>query len=474
MSLENLRKKLKATPVSILESNDSDVEKMVGKGGNRSKTSDYHKIESGKNLFRIFPPHEQIDSITGKPNSFAEPRVLTYLPAIVPVRDDQGKEVMENGKPKMKEGMKAIFNSKVHGKLDSLGNPTTIDLVEEYIKMAVEKAKDLYPDDEERRKEFCTPIFGRFSNDANKRIPSIIPQIQWVCYANKIEGDKVTFGRLEIKKSVKNRLNKIAALEASEDPLGTDPFTDLDEGRAIAIVYDKNAEKPEDYYTTELDSATTDEILPGGRKVKAQRIFRISDEELDAFSKVDSLEKIYRRVFSHRDLDLQIAGLQMLDSKNKLNIFDTDAFQSLIKQQLEEYPPVDETNESEEETTINTVKTTDTKASNDLPFDVKETKDDLDDMSREELVAIIHDNSLPIVVKPAALMSDEILRERIRGHYESLEVSNHKKDVEEFENKLDNNLYSQKQKVSDSNEETKTTPMSAKDRLKMLQEKQKE
>lgn len=464
MSIQDLRKKLKPTPVAAMEEQDQQLDKTLGRG-NRNNTSDYHKIDNGKNVFRIYPPHDSIDEKTGKPNPFAEPKVVTYIPAMVPERDADGKEIKENGKTKLKLSAKPVFNAKIHGKTDAWGNSVGKDAIEEFIRLTLEKAKVLYPDSEEERKKFCLPIFGQYSKDSSKRVNGIIYQQTWIAYADKIEGEKITFGRLELKKAVKNRLNKIAAIESDNEPLGTDPFTDLDEGRAIVIIYNKDAEKPEDYYTTEIDNSTIDEVV-NGRKVKIQKAFPVTDEQLEKFAKVDSLTKIYRNAFTRKDLDIQITGLKMLDDKYKLGVFDTDEFQAILEELVELYPVEESTDEKTEKVQEESEVMTAEKSKDDLPWkDDGTDKDDFDYMNREELKAYIKENSIPIVVRPAALMPDDSIRVAIREYEAAKSVG-----VEEpQQDSLSTHLGSQPHELETT---TKTKPLTAKERLEALKKQQ--
>lgn len=419
MGLEDLRKKLKPTSVASMEEQDKQLDSSLGR--NRSN-NDHLKIVDGYNLFRIFPPHDTLDD-QGKPNPFAEPKVVVFLPAIVNQRDDQGKDILDDqGKPKKKEGVKPVFNAKIHGKRDKFGNPLTKDLVDEFIGLALSKSKSI--ESEEERKAYLLPIFGQYSKDSAKRVNGIIYNSTWEAYAVKISGDSWTFGILEIKKVVKNRLNAISAVESANEPLGTDPFTDLDEGRGLVVVYNSKADKAEDYYTTEIDSTTVEEILEGGRKIKTLRMLPITDEQLEKFSKATPLAKIFRNIFSRRDLDLQITGLEMIDTKWKLGIFKTEEFQTIVEELLEEYP--EETGEGEEVvdseplTTNPTTTTTTISVRTDLPFD-----DDVDmftSMTREEMKEFSKDNSTGIIIKPASLMTDDDLRNRLREWMRSEEV----------------------------------------------------
>lgn len=427
MAISDLRNKLKATPVAALEQADQDLDKALGREDRGN--SEYHKMKVGRNVFRIYPPHESVDPVTGLACSFAEPKVTTFLPAMVMDRDSEGKEQKdEAGKTRMKMGSKPVFNATIHGKKNAAGQPVSKDAVEEFIRLAGVKAGVEYPDSEEKRKEYLKYIYGIFSPIPANRINGITYRAAWVSYADRIvSGAPEKFALLEVGKAVKNRWNQIAALEAGDEPLGTDPFTDIDEGRATVIIYDDKAKKADDYYTTEIDNATEEEVLEGGRKVKVQKTYPLTDDQIENLYKQPSLAKMYRNVFTRRDLDLQLWGLKEVDKKGKYGIFDTEEFQN-IAETIASFYPVEEQSATEEEKgeqtstsseeVFETAPVHETKKFEDMNLD--KAKDDYDLMNRDELKEFCKDNNTGIVIKSQALMSDNDLRNRIREWEASL------------------------------------------------------
>lgn len=424
--IQDLRSKLRPVQVQSMEEQDKELDQQLGRSG-YTENSERLTIENGRNVFRIYPPHEPEDE-NGRPNPFAEPKVIVYVPGMVYDRDSSG-EVKKNseGKPIYKEGLKPVFNAKVHGKKDKFGNPLTEDLVEEFNRIANERAKEIT--DENKRKEYLLPIFGRYSSDSSKRVNGTIYRQTWEMYCDKHKADGTfKFGTLEIGKAVKNRINKIAAIEAANEPLGTDPFTDIDEGRAIVIVYNKDAEKPEDYYTTEIDNSTVVEIVQG-RSVKVLKNYPLSDDQIENFFKKDPLAKIYRNVFTRRDFDLQLAGLTMIDRKNKMGIVDSPEFQR-IAEHIASFYPEEETKKNEyqlpvittppvsEETKVSTSPT----PLQDTPTSEQEG-DLFDGMSRQDMKDFCKDNSTGILVLPESKQSDEQLRSLLRQWLASREAS---------------------------------------------------
>jgi len=480
MAIEDLRKKLKPVSVAVMEGQDKKLNDTLGIKEYSGR--DGHKIEDGRNLFRIYPPHEPVDE-NGIANPFAEPKVITYLPAMVADKDKDGNFLKDGDKVRLKLGVKPVFNSKVHGKLDSKRNPLTKDLVEEFIRIANEKAKTLTSKEEKER--FLLPIYGAYSPDPKLRVNGIVYQPKWEVYADKIKGDQSigytsVFKPLEIGKAVKNRMNVISAMESANEPLGTDPYTDLDEGRAVVIVYKKDATDPKDYYTTEIDTATVEVEVMGGKKGKILRTFPITDDQLEVFAKAKPLTEVYRNVFKRSDLDTQLTGLKMLDEKYKMGIVETEEFQAIAEELMEQYPAeVKKGEETSQESSSDdepmttstttlpvTTKTTTVGVRTDLPFD--EDKDEFSDYTRDDLKEYNKDNNCGILVKPASQYTDEQFREDLRTWVRSQNV---KANTETTIPEVDSATKHLGPETDKLNEVETKAPLSAKEKLELLKKK---
>jgi hypothetical protein len=224
-------------------------------------------------------------------------------------------------------------------------------LIDEFIKLAHKKAETAYETDADRRK-FLVPIYGVYSKDPLKKVDGISYTTKWAMYVDKIAGGNfVKFGRVEIGKLVKKKINSISAIESSDSPLGTDPFTDLDEGRALKIIFNPNAEQADDYYTTSIDSSTVTEELPDGRKVQLLRTYPVSDDRLMTFLGAPPLAKMYREVFKRSDFDIQLTGLQLLDKQYNMGIVETEEFQR-IAEEIAQFFPVEESAKTETATPV--------------------------------------------------------------------------------------------------------------------------
>lgn len=329
------REDFKPSQVTSLKQEDEKVDKLLGR--EQKNYSDFLRIEDGRNIIRIFPPHPGPN-----PSLFVEPRVTTQLPFLYKEKDQNGNIIMENGQPKMIERTKHIFNSKVHGSLP-------FDLVEEYISRVQKKSEELYNNNEKSRVDYLKYIYGRFNRkDRSQNIFGINYSQKWVMYVKKINDpdnpSSFQYGRLEIGKSIKNRLNEIAAIESENQAITTDPFSDPDEGITVSITFNKDAQQPSEFYRTEL-------YMPrmGSSSFK---LFPLSDDDLKWLSEQESLSSMYQNSFKRKDLDFQIKGLELLDKKSGYGILKDPSFIKLIEEAFELMPEED----TEQETSSENIK----------------------------------------------------------------------------------------------------------------------
>lgn len=410
------RSKFKSTQTSSMIEKDKEVEtKLRGTSG----SLDYHKIEDGKNLFRAYPAHP-VEGEEVEQNQFAETKCVTYLPAMVEEWVDGRVVNGPDGKPKLKEGRKSVFNARIHGNAPK-------DLVEEYITFMDKLSKETFTE-EAKRKEFMEHIYGKYSKNPAERIQSSSYSTTWTMYADKYTSANPnttpTFGRLEIKKTVKERLNKIASqMDTPDQPMETDPFTDVNEGRAFYITFNKDAEKAADYYTTDIDSSTVEEKI-GTRTVKVLRTYPLSDEQLENFEKYPSLISMFKNVFKKKDFDFQMEGLKMLDDKIK-NKYGVGAFAYDkwldICEEVSNFFPEEEAEEGDDSNAG--------EAENETPREeTGETGDEFESMTRQELKTFAQLNRTGIIIKPAD--SDDELREKCR-EWKSLQSTEEDSSVED-------------------------------------------
>lgn len=397
------RSKFKASVVQKTIDQEKEANKLTGKGGR--ERAGLLELEVGRNRFRIYPAHPGDEDAV-----YSETISTVYLPAMVVEKDDKGNEIIEKGKPKMKRVMKQIFNSKLHG-------GTEKDLVEEYINIAKDIAANIQ--DKAEKQKLLDKIYGKYSDNPSFRISGCNYQNRAVMYADKLDGQgqPEKFGRLELKMTVKKQMNEIAALEANDDPLGVDPFSDPESGLPVIITLRKPAAgeklQPSDYYKVTLDKDF--------HKVKKTLIeYPISDERLEKFMTYPSLVSLYKNVFKKRDFELQLAGLEMYDTEQQIGIFDTEEFMAIAEEISSYFDGEDEGGMTDED-----VAALESMGSEEEQEEVAETTDDAQDeydlMTRVELVAFIKSEKLKITFTPRT--SEEDLRLMIREKMEAMNLT---------------------------------------------------
>lgn len=390
------RSKFKKTSASQLAQADKDLNKTMGR---KDRTfSNGHQLDEGINLFRIYPVHPEIAEKDDKA-TFSAPFVQTFLPAMVQEKDKDNKAIMENGKPKMKLSVKPVFNSKVHAN-------TPKDLVEEYIALANKNAKEMNLQGDDY-KDYMKPIYGAFHPDPKKNVTGIHYPQAWVVYADKYANGnsaaEPVFDEWRLKKSVKERLNKIAAIEASNDPLGTEPFTDIEEGKGVKIDFNPKSETPQGYYTTELDNSTVVQMI-SGKPYKLPKTYPLSDRQLEHFMSQEPLQIKYgKKVAGRKNFEAQLAGLELFDQKNEMGIFDIPEW-SLIVQECDSYYGDDAAVENND--------TEDTDTTENAVVEEQVSGDEFDLMDRKELQTYCRENKTGILVKPS--LSDDEIRDKLR------------------------------------------------------------
>lgn len=268
------RSKFKPTPMVALKAqeNDHETKRPSGGGGNRVG---YITIEDGDNKLRFFPCHPD-----GGGKTYSEAKCVTFLSILRQVYVD-GKAI--EGKKELKRV--PVFNAKVHGNYST-------DLVEEYLKVAKNKAIPAFTDNSERQ-----DIIWKYVTGMN----GVKPSDTWVVYASKFEGGAWgPIGILELKKSITTQLKDRAMEYVGEDPISPDPFTDPNEG--IAVIINKSGKGLDTEYKVRLDKK---------REGKTEMYIEtpLTDDQLEAFSKLDPLYKTYVKVFKRSDLEAQIEGL---------------------------------------------------------------------------------------------------------------------------------------------------------------------
>lgn len=336
------RNQFMPTPIATQQSQDEVAKQHLY--GNSNGYTDILKIESGINIFRLYPAHPDTDG------SYSQILKQVYLPIM---KEDRGpdKKVMidpKTGHPIMKEGMKSVFDSRLHAR-------TQKDLVDEYCKFAAVMAKELFPGDDNKQKQYLMPITGSpFQPGGKQEFKGIQYQVSYIAYAEKIlPGDKREFGRLQYKNAVRKRFLDLSFIESTSSPLGYDPFSGPDDGRAVCVTFDRS-QLPADMYKVDFYAP----MIPG---TNGQiQLFPISDESLEAFMKLKSLHELYVGSYKRSDFEIALDGLSYFDNKYGYKIFEEPAFMTIVEELNQYYP--------QENPAENNMSARSAKSDTDLPF----------------------------------------------------------------------------------------------------------
>jgi hypothetical protein len=366
------RSRFKSTSLAVTQQADQEVSTITGSKKSDNSSADYLNVKDGSGIhkYRIYPPHPADGG-----ELYAVAKGVHFLPCDSPKRDKDGAVIKDkSGNDVTEIKIRPVFNAKIHGGYQK-------DIIEEYVLFAQQIAVETYPNDEKKRKEFLEPIIGGYGSKHS----GIMLRQSWVMYVDELlDNGKKIFGRLDIGKAIKERLNKIAASESASEPLGTDPFTDPEEGRAIKITYDKNAQRAQDYYTTELYAP----LVQGG---KGQiQLFPLSDDDLEKFETYPSLKKMFIGTYDRKTFDQALKGLKNFDDENEIGVFAYEAFLDVADQLSSVLP----------------------ETSGDDSTKSEKSGDEYDNMDRDELKEFNRDNKLGLIINKT--LSDDALRAEIR------------------------------------------------------------
>jgi len=394
-----------------LKAQDKKVEDVVKTGS--KDFAGFLKIENGVNKFLIFPSHENIQQMLPsgeeiKNEPFVRSRQIYWLPKEVEEKDDKGVVKLDkrSGKPIMKVINSPVYDARIHSECGK-------DIVDIYITMLQKKFEEEFGvDAKDRIKEKMLPVYGSFQ----KRVMGIVAKPSWVLYAEKLVGDTRTFGRLEIGKAVKMRINELIAMEESGAVIGSDsnnPFTDIELRRALTIKYNSDAKEANLYYTTEIDSdIDKDQKSPTYKQVKT---YPLSDDELESFLKYPSLTDQYVNCYSKRDFELALKGLELFDDKNEFGLFADDEFFDEAEALRDLYPdaPVAATEAETKE------------------VEDDENVDKFEAMDRNELKAFNRQNKCGVAI--INNVTDDQIREKLREWEKANEEESEEIEDEEEE-----------------------------------------
>jgi len=391
------RSKFAASKMSAVKKQDGAVAKSFDK---KKSGTDFLRFAEGKNRVRVYPAHPGTDS-------FTHPKTVSFLECEVTYKKD-GKEVTEMKKM-------PVFNARIHS-----GGVIKVDPTELYTKLAFRNAAAEYSDDKERKARL---------NPITDFKTGITAKTKWSVYADLDNPDGKSFGILDLPTSVRDKANELAIDEdEADDVIVTDPYTDPDQGRILIVTYDRQLDKakkdPGKYYQCAIDY---------------KKPTPLTDDQLDAFSKLDSLDLILNGAYTRRDFNRTIEALKAFDEKYEFEIFAEDEFLDTLDQ-ISLLLPEDEMTRIDgrsrkpldgaapKSTKEAVVAKSEAKAKEigdtDLPFDMA-----LEDMNKEELEGYIRRNKLDIKVR--ARHTEEDLVEEIKE--EEAEIAAGPVQIEEEE-----------------------------------------
>ena len=287
------RSKFKATSIAKIQDQETEQKAKQPFGND---FSGFLKLEEGDNIIRIYPAHPDGESFTVFQSQ-------VFLPVIKTSKDDNGVETQEL---KRHPVLNAIYHSNIMQK----------DVINEYIAFAKDHVKPTINSTE----------WGRIWGLITGRDDSLKSSDSWVVYADLYKaGGTKEFGKIGLKKSIKNDMNKISA-EMAKDR-GIDPFTDPDTGIRIVVNKDEARGKAGgNWYETTLESRMVDQFT------KSFVPTPLSDEELEYFVSQDSLEKLYVNTYSQEDFMQAIEGLERWDKTNNIGIWNYQEFRNVLNE----------------------------------------------------------------------------------------------------------------------------------------------
>lgn len=396
------------------------------------------KIEPGINVLRIFPA-----PVKAKSSLYLFPKVTSFLPFL---EDEVDKNGNKTGKQVIKR--KAIFNAKVHGNMEH-------DLVEEYMAAVREKFAESIKDTKELNKKLKVVTDWK---------TGIKPTSAWVVYAYKKVGEKKVYGRLQITDGVKKKMDTLCMRQGEAGKaIIVDCFTDIETGKEIQWISNPN---DEDIKNRNQVNVLFDENAP------------LTDEELEMLESWDSLESLYTNCYTHNDFERELKGLERFDKDNKLGVFESLAFQSIIDTCKEEV--IEKLGDINSEDKDNTSSSNVPTSNNSSSSDEDEIPTILSEMDKNTLKELVSSLELDLELKntfPPSKMR-KLIKESIIKTYElegdSASINEQITDIIEnsFEDtSKDNEENDEVEPSSEETEEEPTTDKKPKTKASALLEK---
>ena len=284
-------------------------------------------------------------------DSFIYPKSVHFLPLEVSKKDDSGRVITDNdGNPETEIKRSPVFSGKVHSECGEC-------IIDEYFSFAKKLSEEM---DKEEGEEY----FGRLTKfvKGSPEKSGIKVSNKWTGYVDSCDkdGKSIDFGRTEVAQTVVDKMNEISAGEDEvDDVMETDPFTDPDTGRILKVTFNKDATKISDYYKCSID-------------IKKES--PLTDEQLEAFSKERSLKEQFVNVYTTKDFELAMEGLQRFDEEFEMEVFTYDEFFDTCERLSALYPEPskDDNGKDDKPETSNESSASENGSSNALPWDVDE------------------------------------------------------------------------------------------------------
>lgn len=281
-------------------------------GNQGGRVSFYTVNKEGRYELRVLP------SVKGEKPYIS--RKVVKLPIECPIYDKDGKDT---GKKEVRQ--KDVFTSDVHS--DKMGGK---DAVMIYIDFVYALANDIQDSDE--KKKFLAPITGYF-NRQKQWVWGVSPNLNYVCYVY-VEDE---IHRFDVRPQWWKKMKNISLERSNDNVINIDIFSDCDEGYPLIINTTLN-EKGKSQFDISCG-------LPDASKRESWDDFflrtRVPDNILQELEELPSLEDQYKDVFSRKDWDMQIEGLERFDKQNGFEIFQNDEFLNALEE-LEKLVPEDD------------------------------------------------------------------------------------------------------------------------------------
>lgn len=419
------RNKYKAPSLATNKAVTESVEKVTRSGNNRN--GDFLTIDEGRNIFRLFPPHDPKDPTF-------QPKAVYWLTCRVPKKDSEGN-VIEG---EFEWRPKPIFDSRVHG-------GTEKDIVDEYIRTTKRMIFDENQNKEDAKKKLM-PING-FRGKDGKWNRGIMLSTTYIAYATKGDIKIANFGQLEIYPGDKDALENLNVDEVSGDVIQTDIFSgpnapDEEDGGCkfvITLTKDDKGKYQRTISKLEFKPERGADMNKAWKEFNASQ--RIPDDVLEHWSQMEPLAERFQNSYKRSDFNYAVEALERFDEENGYGTFQNDEFLDVLRE-IDAYYPDDQEEVAKDD---------------DLPFEedpkpakkskakpapepepeeeeVEEENDETPDfssMTRMELKRFIKDNGLKITVYKNT--SDEALAAKVEEVWNEMNGVSEESEEEEEE-----------------------------------------